>query len=185
NFRALLFTVAVLFLAVTVVQELRLRRWMDQNRYDEIILRASMEYGTDPNLIKAVILRESKFDPDTLGTVGEKGLMQVTDTVYAEWARLNKVVNVRPSDLFEPDINIRVGTWYLRKSINNWNKADDPVPFALAEYNAGRKNVLRWLDNQDRLSGSDFVRRIGFPTTQQYVKTILQQRDYYASQGEF
>ena len=181
----IVFAGAGVLLATLVLQQFRLRYWMRENRFDTIILEASAEYGVDPNLIKAVILRESKFDPQTIGTVGEKGLMQVTDTVGSEWARANKIDAFAPVKLFEPHINIRAGTWYLGKALGNWETAADPVPLALAEYNAGRKNVLRWMDEKSLRDTDHFMGRIGFPSTQSYVKTIVSQRRYYANSGEF
>lgn len=174
-----------LFLTTLILQYVRMRHWLAESRYDAIILRASAEYGVDPNLIKAVILRESKFNPDTVGTVGEKGLMQVTDAVGLEWAKAGRIERFKPDNLFDPETNVRAGSWYLRKSINNWKKAKDPLPLALAEYNAGRKNVLRWADEKSLVNPDDFVEKIGFPTTQLYVRAILQQRTFYANNGEF
>lgn len=174
-----------LFLVTLVLQNLRLQYWMRENRFDSLILESSAEYGVDPNLIKAVILRESKFDPKTLGTVGEKGLMQVTDTVGTEWAKANKIDGFQPDQLFEPRTNIRAGTWYLDKALNNWQTANDPVPIALAEYNAGRKNVLRWMDEKSLTDPDHFMGRIGFPSTLMYVKTIVQQKKFYTNNGEF
>ena len=168
-----------------ILQQFRLQYWMKQNRFDSLILEASAEYGVDPNLIKAVILQESKFDPKNLGTVGEKGLMQVTDTTGSEWARANKIGGFQTEELFIPQTNIRAGTWYLGKALNNWKTAEDPVPIALAEYNAGRKNVLRWMDEKSLTDPEHFVSRIGFPSTQFYVKTIVQQKKFYTSNGEF
>jgi peptidoglycan lytic transglycosylase len=181
----IVFSSMVLFLITLILQQIRLNYWMKENRYDMLILEASAEYEVDPNLIKAVILRESKFNPKTVGTVGEKGLMQVTDIVGGEWAKGNKIDGFSPEHLFEPRTNIRAGTWYLGKAINNWKTAEDPVPIALAEYNAGRKNVLRWIDDKSLNDGDHFVTRIGFPSTQSYVRTIVQQKKYYAKSGEF
>lgn len=181
----IVFVSAGLLLTTLILQQFRLHYWMKENRFDTLILEASSEYGVDPNLIKAVILRESKFEPATVGTVGEKGLMQVTDTVGEEWAKANKIGSFSAEKLFDPRTNIRAGTWYLAKAMGNWTKAEDPVPIALAEYNAGRKNVLRWMDEKSLKDPDHFVGRIGFPSTQSYVRTIVSQRRYYASNGEF
>ena len=181
----IVFTSVGLFLLTLVLQQFRLQYWMRQNRFDSLILEASAEYGVDPNLIKAVILRESKFEPRTLGSVGEKGLMQVTDTTGSEWARANKIASFQPEQLFDPRINIRAGAWYLGKALNNWETAEDPVPMALAEYNAGRRNVLRWMDEKSLVDPDHFLGRIGFPSTQSYIKTIVQQKKFYTNNGEF
>jgi soluble lytic murein transglycosylase len=181
----IVFVSAGLFLATVVLQYLRVRHWMSENRYDPIILRAAAEYGVDPNLVKAVILRESKFDSKTVGTVGERGLMQVTEPAAEEWVKACRIEKFKPDHLFDPETNIRAGTWYLMKSIKNWKHAEDPIPMALAEYNAGRKNVLRWVDEKSIADPDHFIDRIGFSSTQQYVRTVLAQRKFYENTGEF
>ena len=59
---------------------------------------------------------------------------------------------------------------------------DDPIPFALAEYNAGRKRVDRWVESTklgEAATAADLRGSIGFPTTRGYVNTILKRRACY------
>ena len=62
------------------------------------------------------------------------------------WAKANKIEDFNDDKLYDPETNIRVGTWYLNRSIKRWSQTDDPVTFALAEYNAGHSNALKWVD---------------------------------------
>jgi soluble lytic murein transglycosylase len=152
---------------------------LHENRFDPMIVAAAREYDVDPFLIRALIWRESRFDPSTYGTAQEHGLMQVTPAVGVAWAKANKVPHFQPSDLFDPLLNIRVGTWYLSHALKRWTQADDPVPFALAEYNAGRSNALKWVDPSDPNDHTAFLNRITFPTTRKYVEVILERREVY------
>ena len=142
------------------------------HRYDELIIHASEKHGVDPRLISALIWRESRFNPDRVGTHREVGLMQVTEMAAQDWARYHKNPLFTRQDLFNPATNIEAGTWYLARAINRWSDHSDPLPFALAEYNAGRSNAQRWA----AASGNDpekFWENIGYPTTKRYVKDIL------------
>ena len=146
---------------------------------DPLIVQEARETGVDPFLIRALIWRESKFDPQTHGLADERGLMQVTPEVGRMWAKANKIANFQPDDLYDPVTNIRAGTWYLNRAIRHWSQTDDPVTFALAEYNAGPSNALRWVDAKNPQDHVAFMEKITYPSTRDYVEVILTQRDYY------
>jgi soluble lytic murein transglycosylase len=171
-----------LLLAV-VCGEVAYLEWQDhrpkESVYDPYIIAVGREYGVDPFLIRALIWRESHFNPSIYGTAQEHGLMQVTPAVGEEWAKANKVPDFKPADLFDPLTNIRAGTWYLSHAIRRWSQTDDPVPFALAEYNAGRTNALKWVDPADPQNHLAFIERITYPSTRKYVEDIMEKRSYY------
>jgi len=159
--------------------------WMSRGRfqrYDAMIEDAARKNGVDPLLIKAIVWRESEFRADKTGTSGERGLMQVSQAAANDWVRAHKVETFKPADLFQPRMNLEIGSWYLKKALTRWAAKDDPVPFALAEYNAGRTAVDRWIA-QTRLgedaTSADLLTHIGFPTTRAYVETILKRRVCY------
>ena len=74
------------------------------------------------------------------------------------WAKANKIEDFNDDDLYDPETNIRVGTWYLNRALKRWSQTDDPVTFALAEYNAGRSNALKWVDPLAPLRSHRFPR---------------------------
>src|SRR6266850_4192275 len=120
--------------------------WMSPARfqqYDRLIRSVALEHQLDPMLVKAVVWRESRFDPEKHGSRGERGLMQVTEKAANEWARENKIDNFRVEELFDPKTNLEAGTWYLRRALERWQNQANPLPFALAEYNAGASRALR------------------------------------------
>lgn len=163
----------------------RMRIAMKQNRFDELILHAAGESGCDPSLVKAVIWRESHFDPTVHGKDGELGLMQVMPAVAIEWAQGRGLKDFNSNELLDPATNIRVGAWYLAKGIQQWVQASEPVPLALAQYNAGRSNVLKWVDAGSMADADHFIQRIQFPSTRSYVRDILEQYKTYRQRGEF
>lgn len=157
-------------------------------KYDPLIRQASQRQGVPPELIKAVIWRESRFHPDKVGNHGERGLMQITENAAADWARSEKIETFLPTDLFDPKVNIEVGTWYLKRALEHWGTRDNAVPFALAEYNAGRTRVRRWVKESGRGEAAeaiDMQTAMDFPATRRYIQSIVARRDFYTKQGEF
>lgn len=162
--------------------------WMSPARfrqYDKLIRSVAAQQRVDPMLVKALIWRESRFDPKKHGTAGERGLMQMSEVAATEWARERRIDNFHPNDLFEPMTNLQAGTWYLRRALDHWQAQPDPLPFALAEYNAGASRVQRWLGGNEAapVSRKEFLRRIDFPATRKYVEQIIERYQFYRRRG--
>jgi soluble lytic murein transglycosylase len=147
-------------------------------QYDSIITSVATEHGLDPMLVKAVVWRESRFDTKKYGTAGERGLMQVSAKAANEWVRQNKIENFKVDDLFEPKTNLEAGSWYLRRALDHWQTESEPLPFALAEYNAGASRAQRWV-GADGITTNQFLDNIDFPATRRYVQSILERYSFY------
>src|SRR5213594_1723926 len=109
--------------------------WMSPARfqqYDRLIRAVAVEHQLNPMLVKAVVWRESRFDPRKYGSHGERGLMQVTEKAANEWARENKIANFHVDLHFEPKTNLEASTWYLPRAVGHSKHKSDPLPFALA-----------------------------------------------------
>ena len=162
-----------------------LYEWVSPARfqqYDKLISSVAAERQLDPMLVKAVVWRESRFDRKKTGNAGERGLMQVSAKAAGEWARENKIDNFKLDDLFEPKTNLEAGSWYLRRALDHWQTESDALPFALAEYNAGASRAQRWVGDGG-ISAKDFLAKIDFPVTRQYVKSILDRYAFYKKRG--
>lgn len=162
--------------------------WMSPARfkqYDGLIRLVALEHRLDPMLVKAVVWRESRFDPNKNGSAGERGLMQVSEKAAREWARENKIDNFHIEKLFDPKTNLEAGTWYLRRAFEHWETQSDPLPFALAEYNAGASRAQRWSggDSVAAIPPRTFLKRIDFPGTQKYVDSIIARYTFYQQRG--
>lgn len=156
--------------------------WQNTNqesRFDPQIRQAALKYDVSPALVKAVIWKESRFDPKAKGAVGEIGLMQIRELTAQEWCTDNKIKNFAPSHLFNPQTNIYIGSWYLSKMLKRYHKTDDPLPYALSDYNAGRKNVLRWSEGSSQTNSSLFLENITYPATRRYVESVTQRSRHY------
>jgi soluble lytic murein transglycosylase len=162
--------------------------WMSPARfkqYDDLVRSVAMEHHLDPMLVKAVVWRESRFDPKKHGAAGERGLMQVSEKAANEWARENKIDNFRVEKLFDPKTNLEAGTWYLRRAFERWETQSDPMPFALAEYNAGASRAQRWSrgNGADAMPAQTFLKKIDFPGTRKYVDSIIARYEFYKRRG--
>jgi soluble lytic murein transglycosylase len=151
-------------------------------QYDKLILSVAAEHQLDPMLVKAVVWRESRFDRLKYGTAGERGLMQVSERAANEWAHEHKIGNFNFEQLFDPRTNLDAGSWYLRRALEHWQNETDPLPYALAEYNAGASRVQRWV-GADGTSTSEFLGNIDFPTTRNYIESILNRYAFYKKRG--
>jgi soluble lytic murein transglycosylase len=165
-----------------------LYEWVSPGRFqqhDALIRSVAAEHQLDPMLVKAVIWRESRFDAQKFGTAGERGLMQVSEKAAREWARETKVENFRVEELFDPKTNLEAGTWYLRRAVEHWQNQADPVPFALAEYNAGASRAQRWAGGEDTktMASDTFRANIDFPGTRKYVESIIARYEFYKRRG--
>jgi soluble lytic murein transglycosylase len=153
--------------------------WWHDHSQDGPILAAARRYGVEPALVKAVVWRESWFTPDRRGRAGEIGLMQIRDAAAGEWARAERVAGFQAGDLFDPATNTLAGAWYLQRLLKRYAQTDNPMAYALADYNAGRSNVLRWETGAAATNSEAFLRQMSFPGTRYYVRVILRRERHY------
>lgn len=135
-------------------------------KYSEYVERAAEKYNIDKYLVYSIIKAESSFNEYARSHADAKGLMQVTDET-AEWAAEQMDIQ-RDFNIYNPEININIGTWYISKltSDNNGN-----LMLALASYNAGGGNVKKWLEKSDT---DEFdMENIEFEETRTYVEKTL------------
>lgn len=177
------FIIAGALLATTIIGLGRkaVGKWRRYHAYDALVERIAAEYAVDPRLLWLVVARESRFDAMCRGKAGEIGLMQVTPAAAGEWAASEGRPPPAENDLLDPETNARAGAWYLARALRHWQHKPDPLPYALAEYNAGRSNARRWAAG-DEGNADRFVTAITYPTTRAYVRNIL--RRYYAVNGQ-
>ena len=151
--------------------------FVDENRYDVVITEAGKRYGIDPLLIKAVISQESVFDSKVVGGAGEIGLMQVLPAgSVADWAKFYKRKAPHKTYLFDPQLNIEIGSWYLKRALVRWQKYKHGTELALCQYNAGESRANKW--KPESFSG-EVIDRITIKSTKNYVKKIMNKyRDY-------
>jgi soluble lytic murein transglycosylase len=141
--------------------------------YSELIQKYSLEYMVDPYLVAAIIKNESKFNPNALSRKDAKGLMQIAP-ITGRWAsEMLDIENYEEEQLYEPELNIRIGIWYI--NVLN-NEFEDNLSLVVAAYNAGNGNVAKWLQNPEYSIDGKELTVIPFPETRIYSRRVL--RDY-------
>jgi peptidoglycan lytic transglycosylase len=135
-------------------------------KYESIVRGHARNYRLDPALLAAVIDQESKFRPDVKSSSGAVGLMQLLPDTAKGIAVHTGGTQFRVQDLYNPEINVRYGAWYLRHLLDKYG--DERT--ALAAYNAGQENVDEW-----RSAG----RGIAFSETRHYVKRVERLKTLY------
>ncbi|HZT46285.1 MAG TPA: lytic transglycosylase domain-containing protein [Gaiellaceae bacterium] len=109
-------------------------------RYGEIVRGHARNYRLDPALLAAVIYQESKFRSGARSDRGAIGLMQLLPSTAEGIAARTGGSRFRVTDLYDPEINVRYGAWYLRHLLDKYGSER----VALAAYNAGQANVDSW-----------------------------------------
>lgn len=150
-------------------------------RYDGKILTIARQYGLPPGLVKAVVWKESGFNAGVRGKHDEIGLMQLQPTSAQEWADARNNTHFQPEHLLDAETNLHAGCFYLSKLVRRYPKTDNPWVYALADYNAGRGNVLRWMKGPAETNSAAFLDAMTFPTTRAYVQRILSRYPVYAA----
>ncbi len=151
----------------------------NEHRYDREILTISREFGLPAGLVKAVVWQESRFHADVRGGHDEIGLMQLQPATAQEWADTHRNGFFQPEHLLNVTTNLQAGCFYLSRIVRRYPKADNPWAYALADYNAGRGNVLRWLKGPAETNSAAFLEAMTFPSTRHYVRAILQRSSQY------
>jgi len=145
--------------------------WFERIRYplhyEQIVRGHARNYNLDPALLAAVIYQESKFRADAKSSSGAIGLMQLRPQTAEGIAIRTGGTHFQVSDLYNPEINVRYGSWYLRHLLDKYGDEKD----ALAAYNAGQRNVDEW-----RAEGKG----IQFPETRAYVSRVEHLKHVYA-----
>ena len=105
--------------------------------------------------------------------------MQIQEEAAREWASAEHLEVFEHEHCFDPGTNTLAGTWYLRKLLRRYAQTDNPLPYALADYNAGRGNVLKWTQGAAATNSTVFIEHIGFPGTRNYVRSVMRRYARY------
>lgn len=144
--------------------------------YWELVQQKASERELDPHLILALIRQESLFDARARSPATALGLMQMIPPTAARVAKQLGLPAPTQEKLFDPELNVNLGTQYLKDLMqrysNNWFKA-------IAAYNAGEAAVDRWEREIATDDIEEFVERIPYIETRGYVKLVLRNHRIY------
>ena len=144
-------------------------------KYAEYVNQYAEQYGVDPLLIFAMIKIESNFNTDAKSSSEAKGLMQLMGNTATEVAQKideqeeNKVEQNNIQELYEPEINIQLGTYYFSTLLTQYEN----IGIALAAYNAGMGRVNEWIEKGTILPDGSNLEAIPYQETNMYVRKVL------------
>ena len=148
--------------------------------YWSTIRAEAQRKGVDPYLVAALIRQESAFDADARSHANAQGLMQLLPREARKYARKEKLSRWRPKNIYNPEINIRLGVAYLADTLQRFNGR---LELALAAYNAGDDRVIAWTQEQSMAGMAEdpmeFIESIPFTETRDYVQILLRNLNYY------
>jgi len=144
--------------------------------YRDELFRSARERGLDPFDVAALIRQESEFNPEAKSPANAYGLMQLIPSTGRMLSRQEGINLLRPSMLFNPALNIQLGTKYLRGQLDSWSGDWFQT---LAAYNAGPGRVHQWLAWSKFDEPIEFVESIPFNETREYVQAVMRNADVY------
>ncbi len=137
--------------------------------FADLVRARAVEHGIDPHVVLSLMREESRFQPDVSSPADAYGLLQlIVPTARRVAARL-KLPAPGPRDLYQPELNIALGTAYIHSLVRNYN---DNLFLAFAGYNGGPHNVDRWMRERPGLELDEFVEQIPYLETRRYVKKV-------------
>ena len=132
--------------------------------------------GIDPYFALAIMREESHFDPKALSSSKAMGLMQLMPATAKFVARKQKIKLSEIAEIFNPELNIRLGTLYLGSLADRFKSE---LIYTAGSYNAGPSNMLKWIKRWKGKSNDAFVEQIPFSETRKYVKRVYRSYKLY------
>ncbi len=145
--------------------------------YKDYINMYSAQYDIDPFLVAAIINVESKYNKDAVSNKNARGLMQIANQTGKWGAEELGIKGYSEEMLFEPEINIRIGIWYLNQLNNEFN---GELSLVLAAYNAGSGNVTKWLADENYSKDGRVLSEIPFEETKEYLEKVTFNYEVYS-----
>jgi len=144
--------------------------------YRALVERNAAANKLDPYLVAGLIRQESVFDAKALSRSNAMGLTQVMPATGKQLGRKLGIKRFRTAMLYRPDINLKLGTYYLRAMLDQFDDRPEPT---LAAYNAGASRAKAWLGWGEFREPAEFVETIPFTETRNYVQIVLRNAETY------
>ncbi|MGB9597728.1 MAG: lytic transglycosylase domain-containing protein, partial [Candidatus Poribacteria bacterium] len=167
--------------------------------YSDLVFKYSKSNKIDPYLVFAVILEESRFDPNAISRSNANGLMQVMPDTGKYIAKQIDLKKFSVENLFDPDTNIKLGSWYMSNLINSFNNYiksyfsnknidkqsldynEIALILAVGGYNGGPNRIKNWIEEYEIDDIDEFVESIPIQETKNYIKKVMDSYETYKS----
>ena len=146
-------------------------------KYKVQVIKYSRQNNIDPYLVFSIIKAESGFNPNAVSKSQAMGLMQLTEGTAIWGAQKLKIKNFIIDDLYKPEINIRIGCWYIGQLMKEFKQKDPEL--VIVAYNGGSGNVNSWLKNKSFSSNGIKLETIPFKETDNFLRKVKRYYDKY------
>ncbi len=144
--------------------------------YLDAINRAAKEFDVDPRYLAAMMREESHFRQTVASSAGARGLMQVMPET-GRWIAQN--IGMKSFDtkmLLDPEVNIRLGAWYIRFLLDRFG---DDFALVSGAYNAGAGRMNEWRERFQNNDLDEFIEQLPFSETRRHIKKVMHTYDVY------
>ncbi|MEM9292488.1 MAG: transglycosylase SLT domain-containing protein [Acidobacteriota bacterium] len=153
-----------------------LQRLLYPDPYPSLVVEHSARFRTDPNLLRAIMREESRFDPDAFSSASARGLTQFVLPTAQSLARKAGYGRLRPEHLYRPEISISLGAAYLDVLEEDLQSF---LPAVVAAYNAGEDQAHLWKNYCFSRDPAEYYTKVGFRETRGYLRKVLSSRHHY------
>ena len=147
--------------------------------YRPIIERWARRYGVSPDMVAAVLECESSGRVRAVSESGALGLMQLMPKTAGAMAKELGLKEPSGRDLFDPGLNIRLGSYYLSKL---WKRFGGERMLVVAAYHAGPTNIDEWRKQRKYASTEAFIAEVNAPATRAYVRKVMRRWERLAGE---
>jgi soluble lytic murein transglycosylase len=134
------------------------------------LLRNTRSRNIDPRFVLAIMKQESSFRPGIKSPAGARGLLQLVYDTALKYNKAAGYANLHPDDLYQPGVNIAIGTEYMSELKDQFNGLYEAIA---ASYNGGEDNATRWLARSRPKDPGVFTAEIGFAESKAYVFKVM------------
>lgn len=144
--------------------------------FQEDVEKYANQNEVDPYIVAGLIRQESEFNPKVVSRANAYGLTQIVPSTGRELSRRLGVRPFHTALLFDPAVNLRLGTFYLKTLLRSFEGRWEDV---LAAYNGGGSRVRKWRGFGSFAEQAEFIETIPFDETREYVLSVLRNASVY------
>ena len=138
--------------------------------YIDLLQKHTTKYEIDPLFVAAMIREESRYNADIVSYAGAVGLMQIMPANGPEFASRLKIPQFNTEMLYNPDINIQMGSWYMKSLMDQF---DNNHALVAGAYNGGPGRMRRWIKAKQIPDLDEFIEDIGIDQTRRHIKKVI------------
>ena len=144
--------------------------------YTNLLQKHTTKYEIDPLFVAAMIREESRYNADIVSYAGAIGLMQIMPANGPEFASRLKIPRFNTKMLYNPDINIQMGSWYMKSLMDQF---DNNHALVAGAYNGGPGRMRRWIAAKQIPDLDEFIEDIGIDQTRRHIKKVIDSYNIY------